>query len=75
LHSTNLLRIFSKREMIALKDYWNRIGLSLPSKVNIGPKVKEMEIQAFKISQTFLHISVVKVSGQTTIVMYLHIMF
>jgi hypothetical protein len=27
LRSTNLFRIFSKRKMIALKDYWNTIEL------------------------------------------------
>ena len=34
LRSTNL-KTFSNREMKALKEYWNMIGLSLPLEVNI----------------------------------------
>jgi hypothetical protein len=41
--------------MIVLKEYWNMIGLSLLSRVNIGLKVKESKLETFKVSQTFLY--------------------
>jgi hypothetical protein len=40
--------------------------------VNTSLKVKNLEIRFFKVSQIFVHNSVVIMKGQTTIAMYLH---